>query len=367
MKKSFKYRLKPTKEQIIKFESTLVLCCNLYNAALQERSEAYKLRHISLSAFDQMKELSGLKIECQEFHSVYSQILLDVIIRVDKAFQAFFSRCQNKKQPGYPRFRNNARYDSFTYPQFGFSIREKSIVLSKIGEIRCIFHRLVEGKVKTCTIKREINEWYVVFSCDLVPEKHLQRTGEEIGIDVGLENFAALSNGEMIANPRHAKRAKAKLRRVLRKLSRCKHGSNRRKKQVIRVARQHLKVKRQRRDFHLKIAAELVKRFDVIHFEQLNIRGMVRNKRLAFSISDAGWYGFQQIVIGKAEEAGRLVTLNNARNSSNECSVSGEIVKKKLSQRFHVLPNGEKIHRDHNAAIVILRRGQRRQSVTVDL
>lgn len=368
MKRSFKYRIYPNNEQAEKLGVTLTLCRELYNAALQERIEAYKLSRISLSAYDQMKELPATKSEREDLRQVYAQVFVDVLWRLDKAYQSFFNRVKSGKgKSGFPRYRSAKRYDSFTYPQAGFALREKSIVLSKLGEIKCKVHRPIEGVIKTCTIKREANEWYVIFSCDAVPEKPLPNTGEEIGIDVGLENFAALSNGEMIPNPRHAKKAKAKLRRAQRKLARAKKGSKRRKKQVQRVAKQHLKVKRQRRDFHFKVAAQLVKRFDVIHFEQLNIRNMVRNHRLAFSIIDAGWSQFQQIVIGKAEEAGRCVTRNDARNTSNECSVSGEIKKKPLSQRFHVLPNGEKIHRDHNAAINILRRGQRRQSVTQGL
>ena len=368
MIKSFKYRIYPTNAQAEKFETTLSLCSELYNAALQERIEAYKLRRVTLSAYDQNKELPETKDAREDLLQVYSQVLVDVFRRLDKAFQSFFRRVKSGKgRAGFPRFRSAKRYDSFTYPQKGFALCEKSIVLSKLGEVKCKVHRPIEGLIKTCTIKREANEWYVIFCCDFVPEKPLPKTGEEIGIDVGLENFAALSNGEMIPNPRHAKRARAKLRRAQRKLSRAKKGSKRRNKQVARVAKQHLKVQRQRRDFHFKVAAQLVKRFDVIHFEQLNIRNMVRNRRLAFSISDAAWFQFQEITRFKAAEAGRVVTFNNARNTSNECSVSGEIKKKPLSQRFHVLPSGEKIHRDHNAALNILRRGQRRQSVTQGL
>ena len=368
MRKSFKFRIKPTKEQRAKLEHTLALCCDLYNAGLQERSDAFKQPNRKVvSCYAQQNELPEIKKLFTEYQSIYSQVLCNVLQRLDKSFQSFFRRCKTGEKPGYPRYRSEARYDSFTYPQNGFAIREKTIILSKIGEVKTIFHRKFEGKVKTCTIKREANEWYSVFSCDLVPEKFLPQTGEEIGIDVGLENFVTLSNGEMIANPRHAKRARAKLRRAQRKLSRCKRGSIRRKKQVQRVAKQHLKVKRQRKDFHFNIAAELVRRFDVIHFEKLNIRNMVRNKRLAFSISDAAWYQFQCIVAFKAECAGKQTTKSDARNSSNECSESGEVVKKKLSQRHHKLPDGTKIHRDHNSAIVIKRRGQLRQSVTATL
>lgn len=368
MKKSFKYRLYPTKAQTVKFKTTLNLCSELYNAALQERIEAYKRRCVSLSAYDQMKELPETKSEREDLRDVNAQVLQDVLRRLDKTFQAFFGRVKSGKgKTGFPRFRSVKRYDSFTYPQSGFALREKSAVLSKIGEVKCKVHRKIEGIVKTCTIKREANEWYAIFSCDAVPKNPLPKTGEEIGIDVGLENFATLSNGKQIDNPGHAKRARAKLRRAQRKLSRTKKGGKRRKKQVHHVVKQHLKIKRQRRDFHFKAALQLVRRFDVIHFEKLNIRNMVRNKRLAFSISDAAWYQFQQITKAKAEEAGRLVTFSDARNTSNECSACGRIVKKKLSQRVHTCICGANLHRDVNAGLNILRRGQRRQSVTQGL
>jgi putative transposase len=366
MRKSFKYRLYPTKEQIEKFEFTLSICCELYNAALQERIEAWKLQRKSISFFDQCHELIEVKLIRSECKKIYGSVLRDPLNRVDKAFKNFFRRCKSgDKRKGYPRFKSFRRYDSFAYPDAqGFSIKEESVVLSKIGDVKCKFHRPIQGKIKTCTIKREADEWYVIFSCDFVSGKLLPNTGEEIGIDIGIENFAALSNGEMIGNPRYAKRASAKLRRAQRALARKKRGSNRRKKAVLRVAKCHLKIKRQRRDYHFKVASMLVKKFDVIHFEKLNIRNMVRNKRLAFSISDAAWYQFQQITTWKAEEAAKRTTFNDARNSSNECSMSGEIKKKSLGQRWHTLPTGEKIHRDTNAAINIKRRGQRRQSVT---
>lgn len=368
MRKSFKYRIYPNKSQIAKLENTLSVCCELYNAGLQERIEAYKLQRKSLCYFHQKSELPELKQAVPEIKVVYSQVLQDVLYRLDRAFQDFFRRVKAKKcKAGFPRFRSKRRYDSFTYSQKGFSVCDKSVKLSKIGIVKCKFHRPIQGKVKTCTIKREANQWYVVFSCDLVPEKPLPKTGEEVGIDVGIENFAALSNGEMIENPCYAKRAKAKLRRAQRALARKKRGSNRRKKAVKRVAKIHLKIKRQRRDFHFKVASMLVKRFDVIHFEKLRIANMIRNHRLAFSISDAAWSQFQGIVAWKAEEAAKRTTFNNAYNSSNECSVSGEIKKKSLGQRWHVLPTGDKIHRDTNAAINIKRRGQRRQSATVGL
>lgn len=367
MKRSFKYRIYPTKAQSAIFEATLENCRQLYNAALQERIEAYKLQNKSLTRFDQINEIAGLRDEQREFSDIYSGVLYDVITRVDRAYQNFFRRVrEGREKCGFPRFKGKTRYDSFSYADIrnGFAISEGSIKLPKNLYVKTVFDRPLEGTPKVCTIKREVDQWFAVISCDAVPEKLLPKTGESVGIDVGIEYFATLSNGEHIKNPRHAKRAKAKLRRAQRKLSRAKKGSNRRKKQVIRVAKIHRKIKRQRRHFHFEISVMLVRRFDLIKFEKLNIRNMVKNSKLAFSISDAAWNQFQLILAFKAVEAGKQVEFVNARNTSNKCSASGVIKKKKLYERWHLLPSGEMIHRDHNAAINILnstpcaRRGQ---------
>lgn len=359
MHKSFKFRLKPTLTQIKQFENVLDLSRQVYNAALQERIEAYKLRRKTLSKFDQINELPELRKIIPELAEFHRSILENVIDRVDKAYQAFFSRVKNKKsKSGFPRFKSIARYDSFTFSNIrnGFAVWPKYVRLPKFGEIKAVFERAIIGKPKIVTIKREVDQWFVIISCDNVPEKPLPKTGESVGIDVGLEYFATLSTGEHIDNPRHARKMKSKFRRAQRSLARKKKGSNRRKKQVMRIAKIHLKIKRQRRHFHFQIAAQLVRRFDAIHFEQLNIRNTIKNYRMAFSISDAAWNQFQTIVSFKVAETGKIITFGNARNTSNQCSESGVIKKKKLSERWHTLPNGKVIHRDHNAAINIKNR-----------
>lgn len=360
MIKSFKLRLYPSTEQEKIFEQTLTLCCELYNAALQERIEAYKLQRKSISAFDQINELPELSKVRPDIRITTTDVLSDVLRRLDKAYSNFFRRVKNgEKKKGFPRFKSRKRYDSFIYPrQPGFKILDNKIKLYRIGEVR--FHvcqPAIIGKIKTCMIKREANEWYAIISCDEVPEKHLPKTGEVIGLDVGLEYFCVTSQGEVFENPRYAKKSKAELRKSQRSLTRKIKGSNHRKKAVLRVQRHYLKVKRQRRHFHFQIANELVRRYDVIYIEQLSIRNMVRNSKLSFSISDAAWYQFQEILIFKAAEAGKLALRVNSRNTSNEDSISGKTIKKKLSQRWHTLPSGEKIHRDHNAAMVIKKRG----------
>lgn len=371
MRKSFKFRLKPTTEQAKIFENVLQWSRQTYNAALQERVEAYKLRRIILTKFDQINELPELRKAIPELNEFTRAVLVDVLDRIDKAYNNFFCRIKSKKgKPGFPRFKSRARYDSFTISDIrnGFSAGANYVRLPKLGEVKTIFDRSISGKPKTATIKREVDQWFVIISCDEVSEKPLLKTGESVGIDVGLEYFATLSTGEHVENQRHARKMKAKLRRAQRSLSRKKKGSNRRKKQVIRVAKIHLKIRRQRRDFQFKVAVQLVRRFDIIKFEQLSIRNMVKNSKLAFSIIDAAWNQFQQIVSFKAAEAGKIVDFVDARNTSNTCNVSGMIKKKKLSERWHILPSGERIHRDHNAALNILKkepRDRRGQSLTL--
>lgn len=353
MRKSFKFRLRPTVKQAKTFKNTLYWSHQVYNAALQERIEAYKLHQKTLTKFDQINELTELRKAIPELAEFQRSILADVLDRVDKAYQNFFRRVKSKKgKAGFPRFKSASRYDSFTISDIrgGFAIGENYVKLPKFGSIKTILERQISGKPKTATVKREVDQWFVIISCDDVPEKLLPKTGESVGIDVGLEYFATLSTGEQIENPRCARRMKAKLRRAQRKLSRAKKGSKRRRKQAICVAKIHRKIRRQRRHFHFQVAAHLVRRFDLIKFEQLNIRNMVKNSKLAFSIQDAAWHQFQQIVSFKAAEAEKRVEFVDAKYTTNP---KGE-KKISLARRWKTLPNGEEIHRDIFAAKNIL-------------
>jgi putative transposase len=290
-----------------------------------------------------------------------------VLTRLDKTYQAFFRRVRNRKAgqtPGFPRFQGRERYHSFTYKQFGNGARldNGSLVLSKIGRIAVRWSRLEdpwEGTPKTVTISREADGWYAVVSCADVPIQPLAPTGQETGIDLGLESFATLADGTMIHNPRYYRRAERRLKTAQRKVSRRKKGSKRRKKAVKLLAKAHLKVKRQRQDFQHKTALALVRQFDVIYHEDLQVANMVKNHHLAKSISDAGWSGFLTTLSHKAAWAGRKVIAVNPSYTSQTCSGCGVVVKKGLSVRWHSCPEcGTSLHRDHNAAKNIERLGQ---------
>jgi putative transposase len=284
-----------------------------------------------------------------------------VVQRVDRAFQAFFRRVKAGETPGYPRFHGRDRYNSLTYPQFGNGAQLDNglLVLSKIGRIAVRWSRPLEGTPKTVTISREADGLYVCFSCANVPIQLLPATGQEMGIDLGIEAFATLSDGTRIFYPGWYRKAERALKTAQRRVSRRKKGSHRRRKAVNLLAKAHQKVRRQRADFHHKTALALVQTTDVIYHEDLQVRNMVQNHHLAKSINDAGWGAFLTILTYKAAWAGRRIVAVNPAYTSQRCSGCGVMVQKGLSVRWHACPEcGTSLHRDHNAAKNIERLGQ---------
>lgn len=364
VRKTYKYKLEPTPAQARALETVLWRCRELYNAALEERKRAWEMRRVSVTFAMQSAQLPVLKEVRPEYADVYGQVLQDVLHRVDKAFQAFFRRIANGEKPGYPRFQGRDRYNSFTYPQFDYhgSARfgeDGSLLLAKIGRLRVRWHRPVAGTVKTVTIRHEADGWYACFSCDEVPVQPLPLTGRETGIDVGLKVFLMTAHGENIENPRHLRKAERAVKKAQRRVSRRAWGSNRRKKAAKLLARKHQQVQRRRRDFHHKAALGLLRQYDTIYLEDLRVANMVRNRRLAKSIADAGWAQFRAILACKAECAGKRVVAVPPAYTSQDCSGCGECVPKSLSVRTHVCPNcGLVMDRDANAALNILRAGQ---------
>jgi putative transposase len=291
VRKTFRYRLKPTLSQQWALDRTVMLCRYVYNAAIGERREAWQKCGVSVNYYQQKAELPSIKAEMPEYAEVHSQVLQDVVQRVDRAFQAFFRRVKAGETPGYPRFHGRSRYNSFTYPQFGngATLDNGFLVLSKIGRIAVRWSRPLEGALKTVTISKEADGWYVCFSCADVPIQSLPETGQETGIDLGIEAFATLSEGTRIFSPGWYRKAERALKTAQRRVSRRKQGSNRRSKAVTLLARAHQKVRRQRRDFHHKTALALVLQNDTIYHEALQPTNMVKNHHLAKSITDAGW------------------------------------------------------------------------------
>jgi putative transposase len=368
VRKAYKYKLSPLPDQERLLDRTLMFCRHVYNCALEQRKTWWERgQGRSATYYQQKVELPDLKAACPEYSEVNAQVLQDVILRVERAFQAFFRRIAAGDEPGYPRFQGAGRYTSFTYPQYGGgAVLDGGVLsLSKIGRIRIRLHRPIEGTPKTVTISREADGWYACISCADVPAAPLPLTDHHTGIDVGLKAFLTTADGEIVENPRHHRRAERRLARAQRRVSRRKNGSHRRRKAVALLKRKYQKVQRQRRDFHHKTALALLRQHDVIYLEDLRVRNMIRNPHLAKSISDAGWAAFRTILAGKAAWAGKRVIAVPAQYTSQECSGCGERVPKSLSVRTHVCPScGLVLDRDENAALNILRAGQVRQALT---
>src|SRR5581483_1579100 len=361
VRKTYKFKLKPPPDQERAMEFVLRRCRELYNAALQERRDAWQKCGVGITVAGQSAQLPDLKEVRPDYRDIHSQVLQDVLTRLDRAFHAFFRRVKNGGKPGYPRFQGANRYNSFTYKQFGngATLDNGFLVLAKIGRIAVRWSRPLEGTPKTVTVSKEADGWYVCFSCVEVPVQPLPPTGQETGIDLGLESFATLSNGTMIHNPRCYRRAERRLKTAQRRVSRRKKGSNRRRKAVQLLAKAHQKVKRQRVDFHHKVALQLVRQNDTIYHEDLQTANMLKNHHLTKSIADAGWRRFLSILAAKAAYAGRRVVAVPPAYTSQTCSGCGVIVHKGLSVRWHSCPDcGTSLHRDHNAAKNIERLGQ---------
>ncbi|MCI0705836.1 MAG: transposase [Planctomycetia bacterium] len=341
------------------------MCCELYNAALKERHDAYRITGKSVGYCEQSAQLPGVKVEREDVARVHSQVLQNVLKRVACAFDHFFRRVKQGQKPGYPRFRSRFRYDSFTFPQARgtFRLEGNRLHLSKIGKVKVHLYRPVEGKIKTCTIKREADGWYAILAVEEPTPVGLPATGKSVGVDVGIESFATLSTGETIENPHYLREAERQLKTAQRCVSRRKRGSQRWRKAVHRLKRLHLKVKRQRADFHHKTARLLVSEFDTIAVEDLNISGLMKNRHLAKSISDAGWGQFIVALTRKAEEAGRVVVKVNPSYTSQDCSRCGARIRKSLAVRVHRCDAcGLILHRDHNAALNIEQKAGARPS-----
>jgi len=358
IRRTYKYRLRVSKTTAARLDWVLWQCRQLYNAALQERIGAYQMRRVSVNYYDQANQLPSIKEVCPEYKEVGSHVLQDVLRRLDKAFQNFFRRVKQGQTPGFPRYQGRNRYDSFTFPDIaGWKLDGDRLTLSKIGDCRIILHRPLEGSIKTVTIKREGQHWYVCFSCEVEVAVPTVAVQSEVGLDVGLLHWATLSSGEQIANPRYLRKSLAKLKVEQQSLALKRRGSNRRKQQVRRVAELHRRVANQRKDFAHKISRRLVDSYDAVYTEDLRLTNMVKLHNMALSFHDAGFGMFNAFGAYKAASAGKLWLQVNPRYTSQTCSGCGVIQKKELSERWHSCLCGTELDRDHNAAINILRLG----------
>lgn len=360
VRKSFQYRLYPTKRQARQMQSTLDECRWLYNHLLEQRKRAWEERQESLGLYDQQHTLPALKGERPPLKAVHSQVLQQVAVRLDLAMKAFFRRVKAGEQPGYPRFRGRGWYDSFCYPQSGWTVGECAVTLSKIGTVKAVIHRPIQGRVKTCCVKRaSTGKWYVTFSCEDVPPDVVPVSDDVVGIDVGLTHFAALSTGETVNNPRFFRAEEKALAKAQRRLAKEAKGTPQRATRRRVVARVHERIAWRRHDFTHQTSRRLVNRFGTLAVEDLSVNRMVHHHCLAKSIHDAAWGQFAQVLASKAESAGRQYVAVNPAYTSQDCSQCGHRQVMPLDKRVFDCPCcGAHLHRDLNASLNILALGQ---------
>ncbi len=369
-----KLRLFPTRTQARELEETLETCRLVYNSLVNDRKFQYDIAQVCVGRYDQQAYLPVWKKSHAELGRVYSQVLQDVVHRVDLAFKAFFDRVAKGEKPGFPRLKSEGQYDSITFTQNdSFKVGDSTIRLAKIGQVKAKIHRKPWGELKTCTVRRigspGNGKWFACICQEVEPET-MPPSQEVVGIDVGLKTFAALSNGQgdnfFIKNPRFFRRDEKALAKAQRKLSRRKRGSHERCKARKVVSRIHERIRNRRHDFCHQTARRLVNRFGIIAVEKLSVKNMLGNHCLAKSIADAAWSQFRSILTSKAESAGREILSVNPAYTSQDCSGCGYRpdglegrTKKKLSDRWHLCPMcGLSVDRDTNAAVNILTLGQ---------
>lgn len=373
MRKAFKYRIYPTKDQIRELETALETLRRLYNECLAQRIDAYQVEGKTLNLTQQSKWFTEAKKTNTWYQKVNRSSVTYTLTRLQRAYENFFGRVKRgEAKAGFPRFKSRDNFDSMEY-QSGFKLGDR-LTVQYVGNLKIKLHRPIEGAVKRLTIKREASQWYAVFSCDLGDVPIIPSSQPPIGIDLGLTSFYTTSEGHHEPNPRHLRDTLPDLRRLTRKISLregkkdakreyMKRGGSNRNKAKAKLRRLHAKVANKRKDHHHKTALKLVQSYGLIALEDLNIKSMVedrgvKSQRLNRSISDAGWNGFMSILSSKAESAGVTVVKVDPKGTTQECSGCGKVVPKTLRDRKHDCPHcGLSLDRDENAARNILARG----------
>jgi putative transposase len=291
------------------------------------------------------------------------------------AIQRFYSNCKANKpgKKGYPQFKKFTR--SVEYKTTGWKLSSDKRCLTftdgfAAGTFRLIgsrdLHFYAPTEIKRVRVIRRADGYYAQFLVAVERVEQVVPTGKAIGIDVGLNHFYTDSTGETVANPRHLRKSEKALKRAQRRVSSKKKGSNNRKKAINRLGTRHLKVSRQRKDFCLKTALCVVKSSDFVAYEDLQVRNMVKNHKLAKSISDAAWSQFAQWLQYLGKVYGKTVVAVAPQYTSQDCSSCGNTIKKSLSVRTHTCSCGTVLDRDHNAALNILAKALRQAGVELN-
>lgn len=385
MIRGYKFRMYPTSKQEDLLRAMLDDHRELYNAALQERRDAWKHSRIGIKYYEQTAQLSDIRANDPDYARWSFTSQMATLRRLDRAFQAFFRRIKTgEKKAGYPRFKGVGYFDTVIHrngdgAKWNSHQTQTRVRFQGVGDVKVKQHRTVTGRVKTVSAKREGRHWYVILTAEQALPAPLPKTGAVVGIDLatGPNGLAYTSFGERIDNPTYGKASLSRLAEANRALSRTERGSNRRRKARERVAGVHRKIRNQRHDYLHKAALNLVGAYDVIVAEDLGIHRMTRRAAprpdgaggylpnggssktgLNRSILDAGWGIFLSMICAKAESAGRQFIQVNPAYTSLTCSECGHRdVANRNGKVFHCLSCGHRDDADINAAVNILRAG----------
>jgi putative transposase len=385
MKLTYKYRAYPIASQITKLKNIFSMCRYLYNWNLQERVEAYEKDKRTVTYYDQQNALPDLKKVRPWFKDVYSQVLQDVLHRLDKSYQRFF-----RQKKGFPKYKKRGQWNSITYPQFTDKPVDGIVDVPKLGKIKLVYHRPIpeEARCKTLTLIQEGGKWFACFSAELPDRSEPKpRQTTAIGIDLGLNSFIYASNGDSISAPRYLRAVAKKIQRLQRKLSRLEKRTTNYSKALNALRKAYYRLKCKRLSFFYEQAHCLFEKNDIVIVEDLDIEAMARRPApekeeetgqylpngasrkagLNTSIYDAGWGMFLRILKNVAEKLGKQVIAVEPAYTTERCSSCSELVKKKLSTRTHRCQHcGYSADRDYNAAKNILRLGLESLGITLE-
>jgi putative transposase len=354
MLRSFELRLKPKLAQRSALAQILIDSCETYNAALQERRDAWKLCDKAISYYDQAAELTELRKD-PRFSVIAVDIQREPLRRLDRAFKSFFRRLKAGQKPGYPRFRSRDRYDSFAWHAPRFTLSD--LLVPNLGRIRFKASRIPSGTPKMATVIRYGDKWIARIVCDIGPAPVKRPVASAAGMDVGLTTLATLSDGTEVDNPQWTRQYEYRIASANRSLARKQKRSKNQLRARHALHRAHQRSANARRNYLHHISKWLVSHYDLIAYESLNVKGMAQGN-LAKSIMDAAWSTLIWQLTYKAEKAGVWAVPVNPRGTSQICSDCGQNVPKKLSQRVHDCPNcGLILGRDENAGRNILALG----------
>ena len=368
MEKAYKFRLYPNKTQEILIQKTFGCVRFVYNYFLDKRITAYKEDKVTLTYNKCSKELTKLKQELTWLKDPDKCSLQNALKHLDIAFQNFF----NRENVGYPKFKskkNRHRSYKTSFTKNNIAFEGNKIKLPKIGKVRIRDKQIPQGRILNATVSQTPSgKYFVSICCTDVEKPDFIRTDKYVGIDLGIKDFVITSDGGKYSNPKYLKQSLNKLAKLQKELSRKTRGGSNWNKTRIKVARLHERVTNQRKDMLNKLSSELVRKYDVICIEDLQVSNMVKNHNLAQSISDASWSEFVRQLEYKSKWYGKeLIKVDRFFPSSQTCNVCGYINKatKNLAVRAWVCPNCNAKHdRDINASINILHEGMRTVGTT---